>query len=157
MQKCLNVNSSDLYRLEISSRFTVNFPIHSPMFYTRTCHFPLFAAAVERWLFVMRAHSVVFSTICTVYCRTERGDSRLSMTYARDRATPLLLSGFRALRSDRPCTYVLSRAYIRSTAYRKPMCTHMYISGMFARARDVPRVEVWDVLHKFNHHKNRLG
>lgn len=43
---------------------------------------------------------------------------------ARDSTTPLLLSGFRALWSDRPCTYVLLRACIRWAAYRKYV--HMY-------------------------------
>jgi len=140
---CLYVNDSprpsDFYRLEISSRFTVNFLIRSPMFYTRTCHFPLFAA-VKRWLFAISAHSVVLSTICrscTTYRRKERGDSRRSMTYARDSTTPLLLSGFRALRSFRSALHICTITRMHTLDGLPQICT--YVSEIFAHAHDVHR------------------
>lgn len=77
------------------------------------------------------ARSVVLSTICrsyTAYCRKERADSRQSMTYARDRATPLLLSGFRTLRPGQPYTYVLlyAHTHVRRSAASTYICVHTY-------------------------------
>jgi len=60
----------------------------------------------------MSTLSVVLSTkSCAAYCRKARNDSRRSVTYERDRATPLLLSGFRALQSSRPCICTVTRIH----------------------------------------------
>lgn len=50
------------------------------------------------------------------------------MTYARDRATPLLLSGFRTLRSGQPYTYVLlyAHTHVRRPAANTYICVHTY-------------------------------
>lgn len=159
---CLYINDSprpsDLYWLEISSRFTVNFPIRSPMFYTWTRHFPLFAAAVGRWLFAMvRAFRCTLYHLQVLHVLSEGARWFAPIHDVRTRPRDATFVIWISHSSVRSALYICAVicAYTCSAACRKHvhMCTH--VSEIFARAYDVPHAEAWGVLHKFNHHKNR--
>lgn len=118
----LTWNTTAIYR-KVSQRFT------DLTFLTREkqYHCLPFAPRELHSLFA-RAFRFAPRYFCAAYCRKKwysHRDEYYSLADARDRATPLLLSGFRSLRSDRPCvhmlylhacisqyTYVLSRVYI---------------------------------------------
>lgn len=120
------------------------------MFYTRTRHFPLFAAACGEMTFCdVRAPLYSLPSaglILRIVGRNAmiRADPWRTRETARRHFCYLDFALFGQVSLAHMCCYTR----IHSAACRKHahMCTH--ISGIFARARDV-RAEAWGVLHKF--------